>query len=107
MVIRNGRITGIAPIGLIEESRNTIVVNATGKYLIPGLWDMHVHTAFSDPAWDEKLLYPLYVANGITGVRDMGGVLDVLEQRRQHIERGEFLGPHMVMGGPFLVGGKS
>ena len=76
VVIKNGRISGIAPIGLIDESRNTIVINANGKYLIPGLWDMHVHTAFNDPAWDEKLLYPLYVANGITGVRDMGGVLD-------------------------------
>ena len=75
VVIKNGRITGIAPIGLIEESRNTTVVNANGKYLIPGLWDMHVHSAFSDPVWDEKLLYPLYIANGITGIRDMGGVL--------------------------------
>ena len=107
VVIKNGRISGIAPIGLIDESRNTIVINATGKYLIPGLWDMHVHTAFNDPAWDEKLLYPLYVANGITGVRDMGGVLDLLEQRRQHIERGEVLGPHIVLAGPFLVGGNS
>jgi imidazolonepropionase-like amidohydrolase len=107
VVVKNGRITGIAPIGLIEESRNTTVVNASGKYLIPGLWDMHVHTGFSDPVWDEKLLYPLYIANGITGIRDMGGVPDVLEQRRQHIERGEVLGPHIVMGGPFLVGGKS
>jgi imidazolonepropionase-like amidohydrolase len=107
VVIRNGRITGIAPIGLIDESRKTIVINATGKYLIPGLWDMHVHTAFSDPVWDEKLLYALYVANGITGVRDMGGDLDSLEQRRQHIERGELLGPRIVLGGPFLVGGKS
>jgi imidazolonepropionase-like amidohydrolase len=107
VVIKNGRITGIAPIGLIEESRNTTVVNANGKYLIPGLWDMHVHSAFSDPVWDEKLLYPLYIANGITGIRDMGGVHDVLEQRRQHIEHGDVLGPHIVMGGPFLVGGKS
>ena len=55
----------------------------------------------------KKLLYPLYIANGITGIRDMGGVHDVLEQRRQHIEHGEVLGPHIVMGGPFMVGGKS
>jgi imidazolonepropionase-like amidohydrolase len=106
VVVRNGHITGIAAIGLIEESRKTVVINANGKYLIPGLWDMHVHTAFNDPVWDEKQLYPLYIANGITGVRDMGGVLDALEQRRQHIERGEVLGPHMVFAGSFLVGGK-
>jgi imidazolonepropionase-like amidohydrolase len=106
LVVKNGRITGIAPIGLIEESRNTIVINANGKYLIPGLWDMHVHSAFNDPVWDEKLIYPLYVANGITGVRDMGGVLESLEQRRQHIERGEVLGPRIIFAGPFLAGGK-
>jgi imidazolonepropionase-like amidohydrolase len=57
--------------------------------------------------WDEKVIYPLYIANGITGIRDMGGVLESLEQRRQHIEHGEVLGPRMVFAGPFLVGGKS
>jgi imidazolonepropionase-like amidohydrolase len=107
VVVRDGRITGIAAIGLIDEGRNTKIVNAHGKFLIPGLWDMHVHTAFSDPPWDEKLLYPLYIANGITGVRDMGGVLDSLEVRRQHVDKSETLGPHIVLGGPFLVGGKS
>ena len=107
VVVRNGRITGIAPIGLIDESRKTTVINASGKYLIPGLWDMHVHTAFNDPVWDEKVIYPLYIANGITGIRDMGGVLEVLEQRRQRVERGELLGPAMLVAGPFLVGGKS
>ena len=107
VVVKGGRIIGIAPIGLIEESRNTTVVNASGKYLIPGLWDMHVHTAFGDPVWDERLIYPLYIANGVTGIRDLGGVHDMLDQRRQHIEHGEVLGPHIVMGGPFLVGGKS
>jgi hypothetical protein len=82
------------------------VIDAKGKYLIPGLWDMHVHSALT-PVWDENLIYPLYIANGVTGVRDMGGDPDLLEQRRGRINRGELLGPHMIMAGPFLAGGKS
>ena len=75
--------------------------------MIPGLWDMHVHSAFVSPAWDEKVIYPLYIANGVTGVRDMGGDPDVLESRRKRIESGELLGPQLMLGGPFLAGGKS
>ncbi len=75
--------------------------------MIPGLWDMHVHSAFVSPAWDEKVIYPLYIANGVTGVRDMGGDPDVLERRRSRIESGELLGPHLIFAGPFLAGGKS
>ena len=58
-------------------------MDGSGKYLIPGLWDMHVHEVFGD--WlprDEKVVLPLFVANGITGVRDMGGDLDVLKEWR-------------------------
>src|SRR5438132_5981982 len=55
VVIKNGQIDGIAKVGLIQESRKIRVVNANGKFLIPGLWDMHVHSAGgSAPAWDER-----------------------------------------------------
>jgi hypothetical protein len=66
-----------------------------------------VHSAFVSPAWDEQVIYPLYIANGVTGVRDMGGDPDVLESRRKRIESGELLGPHLILAGPFLAGGKS
>jgi hypothetical protein len=82
------------------------VIDAKGKFLIPGLWDMHVHSALT-PVWDDNLIYPLYIANGVTAVRDMGGDPDLLEQRRGRINRGELLGPHMMIAGPFLAGGKS
>ncbi len=108
VVVKNGRIDGIAKVGLIQESRKIRLVNTNGKFLIPGLWDMHVHTAGgSAPAWDEKIIYPLYIANGITGVRDMGGDPAMLQQRRERIEHGQLLGPHMVFGGPFLASGKT
>jgi hypothetical protein len=107
VVVKKGRIDAIAKVGLIGQGHNFQVINATGKYLIPGLWDMHIHSAFSPGAWDEKIIYPLYIANGVTGVRDMGGDPNLLEQRRQRIDRGELIGPHMVLAGPFLDGGKS
>ena len=74
--------------------------------MIPGLWDMHVHSAFISPAWDEKVIYPLYIANGITGVRDMGGDPDVLENRRKRIENGELLGPRHDSGRAVFGGRK-
>jgi hypothetical protein len=94
-------------VGFVGPGRNVHIVNANGKYMVPGLWDMHVHSAFISPAWDEKVIYSLYIANGVTGVRDMGGDPDVLESRRSRIESGELLGPHLMLAGPFLAAGKS
>jgi hypothetical protein len=108
VVIRHGRIEGIAKVGLIGSTHNIQVVNATGKYLIPGLWDMHVHSAGgSGTPWDAKVILPLYIANGVTGIRDMGGDIKLLAQRRSAIERGSLLGPHIIFSGPFLDGGKT
>jgi hypothetical protein len=107
VVIKKGQISAVAKVGLADQGRGVQIINANGKYMLPGLWDMHVHTAFVSPAWDEKVIYPLYIANGITGIRDMGGDPEILETRRKRIERGELLGPRMVLGGPFLAGGKS
>jgi imidazolonepropionase-like amidohydrolase len=81
------------------------IVAAQGKYLIPGLWDMHVHTVFGD--WlprNERVTLPLFVANGVTGVRDMGGDLPVLKEWRAAIAAGQLLGPRMFIAGPMLDG---
>jgi hypothetical protein len=107
VVIKHGRISAIAKLGFVAQGRDIQIINANGKYLIPGLWDMHVHSAFISPAWDERVIYPLYIVNGVTGVRDMGGDPDLLERRRKRIDGGELLGPHLVLAGPFLAGGKS
>ncbi len=81
------------------------VVDGRGKYLIPGLWDMHVHEIFG--AWlpeDEKIIPALFVANGVTGVRDMGGDLEPLKKWRARIAEGKLLGPRMIISGPMLDG---
>ena len=80
-------------------------VDGSGKFLIPGLWDMHVHMVFGNwfPRGQEVTL-PLFIANGITGVRDMGGELKVLQQWRKEISAGKLTGPRIVMSGPMLDG---
>jgi imidazolonepropionase-like amidohydrolase len=90
--------------GLRPPAQATIV-EARGRYLIPGLWDMHVHEVFGD--WlprNEKVVPPLFVANGITGVRDMGGDLEVLKEWRARVAAGTLLGPRMIIAGPMLDG---
>jgi imidazolonepropionase-like amidohydrolase len=107
VVVKDGIIQAVAKVGLIDSNQHTQIINATGKYVIPGLWDMHVHSAFADKPWDERVILPLYLANGITGIRDMGGDPNLLEQRRKRIDAGALTGPHMMIAGPFLNSGKS
>lgn len=79
-------------------------IQASGKYLIPGLWDMHVHSFLGeqDPDWID----PLLLANGVTGIRDMGTFIPLARVRRlrEQILAGERVGPRMVIAGPLLNG---
>ncbi len=106
VVIESGRIASVGPAARVKPSKDARVIDAHGKFLIPGLWDMHVHIAGlnADPSWSKQVLLPLLLANGITGVRDMGGDLDVLLAWKREVESGALLGPHIVAAGPFLVG---
>src|SRR5215471_18395992 len=83
---------------IIEVPKSAEVVNANGKFLIPGLWDMHVH-------WYEKDYLPLFIANGVTGTRQMYGV-PVFQQWRKEIETGQLLGPHILIPSPIVDGPK-
>jgi cytosine/adenosine deaminase-related metal-dependent hydrolase len=67
VVIEHGRIASISPWKKARVPKDAEIVDGTGKFLIPGLWDMHVHGTAT--AWS----YPLYVANGVLGVREMWG----------------------------------
>ncbi|MGB4786945.1 MAG: hypothetical protein WAQ77_19665, partial [Candidatus Acidiferrum sp.] len=106
IVIVGGRIAAIGPAARTKFDRSAHVIDARGKFLIPGLWDMHVHLAgvSADPSWSKEVLLPLLLANGITGVRDMGGDLDVLLSWKRDIESGKFLAPHIIASGPWLTG---
>ena len=105
VTVRKGAIEDIRDSTLPKHKERGVEVNGTGKYLIPGLWDMHVHIVFGDwfPRGKEVTL-PLFIANGITGVRDMGGELETLQQWRKEISAGTLIGPRIVMSGPMLDG---
>jgi imidazolonepropionase-like amidohydrolase len=105
VVITGDRISAVTASAKAKPLKGAQVVDGSGKFVIPGLWDMHVHTIFGD--WlpkDEKIILPLFVANGITGVRDMGGDLEELKVWRAQIAAGKLLGPRMVISGPMLDG---
>jgi imidazolonepropionase-like amidohydrolase len=107
VVIEKGRISSIRKLTRTESLTAARIVEGRGKYLIPGLWDMHVHTMFGD--WipgSREVSLPLFVANGVTGVRDMGGNLDTLLAWRKEIAAGTLIGPRMVIAGPMLDGPK-
>ena len=98
VVIAGNRIIEVAKSDQIRPPSNTETVNANGKFLIPGLWDMHVH-------WYEKDYLPLFIANGVTGTRQMYGA-PVFQQWRKEIEAGELLGPHLLIPSPIVDGPK-
>jgi Amidohydrolase family len=99
LVIQGDRITRVAPAEAVAAPPNARFFDARGRWLIPGLIDMHVHGSSR-----EDVPLPLYVANGVTSVRDLGGQLAALQRVRQEIERGHRIGPRLHFAGPILDG---
>lgn len=109
VVVVAGRIHELGNSSRVRVPRGAQVLDATGKFLIPGLWDMHVHLAgvSANPAWSKDVVLPLYAANGVTGVRDMGSDLQLVQQWRKEVSSGLIAGPRIVTPGPMLVTRKS
>ena len=107
VVIAGKRIARVSP-SARTTPRGGKVVDATGQYLIPGLWDMHTHVYFDGTAAaGTDLILPLFVANGVTGIRDMGSELDAVLQARAEVAAHRLVGPRLVVSGPMLDGPKS
>jgi imidazolonepropionase-like amidohydrolase len=107
IVIEGNRIADIGKTGTVPLPDQAQLIDATGKYLIPGLWDMHVHH-LRDPKWGSEIFLPLFIANGVTGVREMGGPGNgdpqLLFERRRQVQEGKLLGPHILAAGFMLEG---
>lgn len=101
VVVSGNRISAVGPRAAVPVPAEARVVDGRGKFLVPGLWDMHVHTTI--PGGREVLA--LYVANGVTGVRDMAGDWAQITAWRGEIANGQLLGPRMVAAGPYIEGG--
>jgi len=97
VIISGDRISEVRDSKDLKLPPNARVLDSTGKYLIPGLWDMHVHT------WDYESTFPLYVANGVTGVRDMFGPPDA-NKFRVELAAKTIVAPHMNLASPIVDG---
>ena len=81
------------------------VVDVKGMYVIPGLWDMHTHAYFGwSRDFGDSYVLPMFIANGVTGIRDMGSDLDSVLQARNLVAAHRLTGPRMVVSGPMLDG---
>jgi imidazolonepropionase-like amidohydrolase len=97
VIVRGGRISAVEPATSAQPPEGATVIDGHGKFLIPGLWDMHVHLAKAGAG-----SLPLLVANGVTSVRDMGGDAGLLRAWRDDIEAGRRLGPRIKWAGPMI-----
>ena len=103
---RNGTIVAVGPDARIAKTRANLIVEGKGRYLIPGLWDMHVHFGGGPALIEEnEALLPLYIAHGVTTIRDCSGDLpDQVLAWRDAIARGSLLGPRLLTSGAKLEG---
>jgi imidazolonepropionase-like amidohydrolase len=101
VLVRGTHIAAVGPSATMVVPRDARVIDGSGRYLIPGLWDMHVHLTVAG-----RTSVPLFPVNGVTGVRDMGGDLATIAGYRAEIARGTLLGPRIYRAGPFLDGPK-
>lgn len=101
VVISGRRIARIGKTSSVAVPRGARVVDGRGKFLIPGLWDMHVHSGGYEVG---KQNFPKLLALGITGIRDMGSPLDEILRLRAEVNEGRLVGPRMVIAGPLLQG---
>lgn len=99
VLVRDGRIARIGPVDAVAVPAGVRTIDAAGGYLVPGLWDMHVHTLSRSAEF-----FPLFIAHGVTGVRDMGGYLDSLHAVRARLSAGLAPAPRVFAAGPLLDG---
>jgi cytosine/adenosine deaminase-related metal-dependent hydrolase len=98
VLITGDRITALGKAKEVVVPKGTQAIDGKGKFLIPGLWDMHVH-------WYDAEYLPLFTANGVTGIRVMWGMPVSLAWRKESAA-GTLQGPHLVLAGPIVDGPK-
>ena len=103
VVIKNGTITAIGSSSKINYSKDALVIDAKGKYLLPGLAEMLAHVPPVDDLEPMKDVLKLFALNGVTTIRGMLGHPRHLELRSK-IQSGEITGPRFITSGPSFSG---
>jgi imidazolonepropionase-like amidohydrolase len=102
VVVKGNKIHRIGKVGELKLSPKNIIIEGTDKYLIPGLWDSHVHFYF-----DQQLalhMPELFLSNGITSVRDTGGAFHYMDSIRQNALMHPKTHPRVKIAGPLIDG---
>ncbi len=103
VVIKDGKILSLGTAGQVKFDKSALVVEAKGKYLMPGLAEMHAHIPPNDNVETQKEVLMLFALNGVTTIRGMLGHPSHLSLRDQ-VNRGEVLGPRIYTSGPSFNG---
>lgn len=103
VVVMNGKITAIGPTSKVKYSKSATVIDAKGKFLLPGLAEMHAHVPPIDDIEPMKDVVKLFALNGVTTIRGMLGHPRHLELRSK-IQSGEIMGPRFITSGPSFSG---
>ncbi len=100
VIVEGQRISAVLPSASVSLPTGVRMVDGRGKFLIPGLWDMHTHSLFNGA---ERAL-PQVVANGITGIRDMASRFEEIREARAALIERELVAPRIYVTGPGLDG---
>lgn len=108
IIISGQQITGLGHADSFSIPGHATIIDAKGKYLIPGLWDMHVHLDDKPGLYftneDKQITLDVLIAHGIVGVRDMGGNLRQLAEWKRQATNQQILVPHIIAAGPYVDG---
>lgn len=106
IVVEGKRIARIENASAATHAAATL--DGTGMFVIPGMWDMHIHAYFTNDTArfhsTSEVMFPLFIVNGITGIRDMGSNLDAILAARDSIAAHQLIGPSILASGPMLDG---
>lgn len=103
VLVTDGRIASVGPADRAMVPAGVRAIDGRGKFLVPGLWDMHVHVLW-EPA--VETLLPLMIANGVTGARDMHThfPFEQIKAWVGEVESGKRVGPRIIYAGPIIDG---
>ncbi|MBX2877309.1 MAG: amidohydrolase family protein [Saprospiraceae bacterium] len=102
VLVNGNKIETVGPSAEIDLPQSTEVIDGTGKFLIPGLWDAHVHLTYDQDIGPS--MFKLFMVNGVTSIRDTGGQLDLMQPYQEASATDPTETPRLKISGPLLDG---